>query len=87
MSAEHVEHPVSGRGWREGVLGHAMIETWVGILQIVWHDIIIVVVDKEHVEIVGLIKGMDLLIIEIVIPPNVIPRDEGLIFGEGDYVR
>lgn len=87
MSSEHVEHPmlcIWGLG--KGVRGDSMIETGVGILQIVGHDIVVIVVDEQHVEIVGLVVGMDLLGIVEVITPNIVPVDEGLVLGKGNYV-
>ena len=55
-------------------------------MQIVWHDIVVIIVDKEHVEIVGLVVGMDLMGIVEVITPNIVPVDEGLVLGKGYYV-
>lgn len=87
MSSEHVEHPMLSIGLLvKCVWGDPMVETGVEILQIVGHDIVVIIVDEEHVEIVGLVVGMDLMGIVEVITPNIVPVEKGLVFGKGNYV-
>jgi hypothetical protein len=58
----------------------------IGILEMIWHDIIVIIVHIKDIEIIGLVIGMDLLSVIEVISPNVISGDEGLIFSEGNYI-